>query len=88
MARDGALARMGERRDAYRVWGGEKPEGERPLGRSRHWWEDNIKMDLQEVGNGGSDWIALARDRDSWRALVNAVMNLRVPQNAGNFLTN
>jgi len=55
-----------------------KPEGKRQLGRPRHRWEDNIKMDLQEVG-WGMDWIELAQDRDRWRALVNAVMNLRVP---------
>jgi hypothetical protein len=57
----------------------EKPEGRRPLGRPRRRWEDNIKMDLREVGRGGMDWINLAQDRDRWRALVNAVMNLRVP---------
>jgi len=56
-----------------------KPEGKRPLGRSRRGWEDNIKMDLEEVGCGGMDWIELAQDRDCWRALVNVVMNLRVP---------
>ena len=56
-----------------------KPEGKKPLGRLRHRWEDNIEMDLQEVGCGGMDWIELAEDRDRWRALVNAVMNLRVP---------
>jgi hypothetical protein len=56
-----------------------KPEGKRPLGRPRHRWEDNIKMDLQEVGCGGVDWIELAQDMDSWRALVDSVRNLRVP---------
>ena len=61
-----------------------KPEGKRPLGRPRGRWEDNIKMDLQEVGCGGMDWIELAQDRNRWRVLVNAVMNLRVPYNAGN----
>jgi len=64
-----------------------KPEGTWPFVRPRRRWEDNIKMDLQEVGCEGMDWIDLAQDGDSWRALVNAVMNLRVPQNAGNFLT-
>jgi len=56
-----------------------KPEGKRPLGRSRRRWEDNIKMDLQEVGCGVMDWVELAQDRYRWRALVNAVMKLRVP---------
>jgi hypothetical protein len=56
-----------------------KPEGRRPLGRPRHRWEDNIKMDLREVGCGGADWVDLAQDRDRWWALVNAVMNLPVP---------
>jgi hypothetical protein len=68
----------GERRVVYRVLVG-KPEGKRPLGRPRHRWEDNIKMDLQEVGCGVKEWIKLAQDRDRWRALVNAVMNLLVP---------
>jgi hypothetical protein len=56
-----------------------KPEGKRPLGRPRRRWEDNIKMNLKETGCGGVDWIDLVQDRDRWRALVNAVMNLRVP---------
>jgi len=68
---------MGERRGAYRVLVG-KPEGKRPLGRPRFRWEDNIKMYIQEVGCGGMDWIELAQDRDRGRALVIAVMNLRV----------
>jgi len=77
---------MGERRVLYRVLVG-KPEGKRPLGRPRHRWEDNILMDLQEVGCGVMDWIDLAQGRDRWWALVNAVMNLWVPLKAGNFLT-
>ena len=63
------------------------PEGKRPLGRPRHKWQDNIKMDLQAVGSGGMDWIKLAWYRDRWQPLVNVVMNLQVPYNAGNFLT-
>jgi hypothetical protein len=82
----GHVARMGERRGAYRALVG-KPEERRPLGRPKRRWEDNIKTDLREVGWGGIDWIDLAQDRDRWRALVNAVMNLRVPYNAGNFLS-
>jgi hypothetical protein len=69
---------MGERRSIYRVLVG-KPEGKRPLGRPRHRWEDNIKMDLQEVGCEGTAWIKLAQGRDRLQALVSVVMNLRVP---------
>jgi hypothetical protein len=69
---------MGESRDVYGVLVG-VPEGKRPLGRPRRRWEDNTKMELQEVGCGGMDWIEVAQDRDRWRALVNAVMNHRVP---------
>jgi len=68
---------MGEKIDVYGVMVG-KPEGKRPLGRPRRRWKDNIKIDLQEVAYGGMDWMELAQDRDRWRALVNAVMNLRV----------
>jgi len=69
---------MGERRVVYRVLVGE-PEGKRPLGRPRHRWEDNIKIDLQKIGCGDVDWIDLVHDRDTWRVLVNAVMALLVP---------
>ena len=74
----GHVARMGEERRAYKVLV-RKPEGKRPLGRRRRRWVDNIRMDLQEVGCGYVDWIGLAQDTDSWRTLVSAVMNLRVP---------
>jgi len=76
----------GERKDVDRVLLG-KPERERPLGRCRHRWEDNIKMYLQEVGCKGMDCIDQAEDRDRWWALVNVVMIFWVPQNAGDFLT-
>jgi hypothetical protein len=69
---------MGEKRNSYRLLVG-KLEGKRTLGRPRRRWLDNIKMDLVEIGWGGVDWIGLAQDRDRWRALVNAVMNIRVP---------
>jgi hypothetical protein len=69
---------MGEKRNVYRLLVG-KPEGRRPLGRPRHRWMDNIKMDLSEIGVNVVDWIGLAQDRYRWRALVNWVMNLRVP---------
>jgi len=72
------IARMGERIHVYRVLMG-KLEGKRQLGRSRRRWDVNIKMDIQEVGFGGMDWTELAQDRDRWRELVNAVMNIRVP---------
>jgi hypothetical protein len=72
------VARMGEGRNAFRILVG-KPEGKRPLGRPRRRWMGNIKIDLREIGWDGMDWIDLAQDRDQWRALVNTVMNLRVP---------
>ena len=74
----GHVGRMGDSRGVHRVLVG-KPEGKRPLGRPTRRWEDNIKMDLQEVRRGSMDWIKLAQDRDRWRELVSAVMNLRVP---------
>jgi hypothetical protein len=69
---------MGEERGVHRVLVG-KPEGKRELGRLRRRWEDNIKMDFQEIGGGCGDWMELAHDRDRWRALVSTVKNLRVP---------
>ena len=76
------MVRMGEGRGVHRVLI-RKPEGKRPLGRPRRRWEDNIKIDLQEVGRSCGDWMELAQDRDSWRALVNTVRNLRVPKMRG-----
>jgi len=74
----GHVAHMGEERDVYRLLLG-KPEGRRPMGRTRRRWVDNIRMDLKEVGCGFVDWIGLAQDRDRWRTLLSAVMNIRVP---------
>jgi hypothetical protein len=74
----GHVARMRKVRGAYNILVG-RPDGRRPLGRPRRRWEDNIKVDLREIGFGDMDWIHWAQDRDRWRALVNTVMNLRVP---------
>jgi hypothetical protein len=74
---EGHVARMGEKRNVYRILVG-NPEGKRPLGRPRRRWVDNIKMDHREIGWDDMDWIDLSQDRDLWRALVNAVINLRV----------
>jgi hypothetical protein len=74
----GNIARIGEKRNACRILVG-KPEGRRPLGRPRLRWVDNIKIDLREIGWHGVDWIYMVQDRDQWRALVNTVMNFRVP---------
>jgi hypothetical protein len=71
------VARMGQETKLYNILMG-KPEGKRPLGRPMRRWEDGIRMDLREIGLGGVDWIQLAQDRDRWRAVVSAVMNLRV----------
>ena len=81
----GHAARVGERRGVYRVIVG-KPEGKSPLVRPRRRWEDIIKKDLQEVGLEDMDWIDLAEDRDRWRAVMNAVMNLQAPKSGSNFL--
>jgi hypothetical protein len=81
----GACSTYGERRSVYRVLVG-KPEGRNTLGRPRCRWEDNIKMDLQEVRFGNTDWIELAKDSDRWRALVNAIINLRVLKEFGELL--
>jgi hypothetical protein len=75
---EGHVARMAEKRNAYRILM-EEPDGKRQLGKPRRRWVDNIKMDLREIGWTGLNWIDLAQDRDQWRALVNAVMNLRFP---------
>jgi hypothetical protein len=74
----GHVAQMGEKRNAYRLLVG-KPEEKRPIGRPRRRWVDNIRMDLEEVGWGDVDWIGLAQDKNRWRAVVNSVLNLRVP---------
>jgi hypothetical protein len=74
----GLVARIWQKRSEYRI-SVRKLEGKRRLGGPRRRWEDNIKMDLREIGWGGMDWIGLAQDRDQWKALVNTVMNLRVP---------
>jgi hypothetical protein len=77
----GHVARMGKKRNSYRLLV-RKPEGKRPLGRPRRRWMDKIRMDLGEVGWGDMSWIGLAQDRNGWRALMNSVLNLRVPRNA------
>jgi hypothetical protein len=82
----GHVARMVEKRNAYRILVG-KLEGRRPLGRSWRRWVDYIKMDLWEIGWGGMDWIDLAQNRDQWRSLVNTIMNLWFPQTIGKFLS-
>ena len=79
------MARMEEGRGVHKILV-RKPDGKRTLGRRRCRWEDNIKMDLQEVGKGCGDWMELAQDRNRWRALMSTVMNFRVPKMRGNFL--
>jgi hypothetical protein len=83
---DGHVARMGVKRNVYRLLVA-KPQGRRPLGRPRRRWLDNIRMDLVEVGWGDVHWIGLAQERDRWRALMNSVLNLPVPQIAGKLLS-
>jgi len=83
---EGHMVHIGKGRGVNRVLVG-KPEGKRPLGRPRRRWEENIKMDLQEVGGSCGDRMELTQDRKSWKALVSTVKNFRFPQNAGNFLT-
>jgi hypothetical protein len=78
----GACITNGEKRKPYRLLMG-KPEGKRPLGRPSCRWVDNIKMDLEDIGWSGVDWIGLAQDRDKWRGLVNAILNIRAPYNSG-----
>jgi hypothetical protein len=83
---EGHVERVRDKRNAYRILVG-KPEGKRPLGKPRRRWLDNIKIDVRVIRWGGMEWMNLAQDRDQWRALVNTVMNLRVPQNAGKLLS-
>jgi hypothetical protein len=85
MKRTGHESRTGDRRGVYRA-SVVKREGRRLLGRCRHKWEDNIKIDLEDMEWIGIDWIDMSQDKDGWWALVNKVMNLRVSQNVGNFL--
>jgi hypothetical protein len=82
----GHLARIGEKRTAYRILVG-KPDGKRPLGRPRRRCVHNIKMDLRDIGWDDMDWIHVAQHRDQWRVLVSTVLNLQVPQHAGKFLS-
>jgi hypothetical protein len=82
----GARSTNVEKKNAYRILVG-KPEGRSPVGRPRRRWVDNIKVDLRDIGWDDMNWIAMAQDRDQWRALVNTVLNLRVPLNAGKFLS-
>jgi hypothetical protein len=84
---DRACSTIVEKKNAYRILVG-KPKGKTPLGRPRRRWVTNMKMNLREIEWDGMDWIDLAQDMDQWRALVNTAMNLRVPSNAGRFLSN